>query len=179
MNQVNNVSHRSEGKEHGIDSEMQLDILPVRDVVAAFEFKARRRMWCTCICWFGVRLDDNMLRMLFLPPWLLYGPEIYCSEHRKFGKRILSHSKGGRKHAVLVSFYSIKVKNLPEVTQVKPESDSKLSELLLKGQSARVLPGVPKDSRCPCLGNCWGCPAVLWDLLTIGYEWELGHPAHV
>jgi len=50
INQVNNVSHRSEGKECDIDSEMYLDILSATDAVSGFEFKAHVRRPCTCIC---------------------------------------------------------------------------------------------------------------------------------
>lgn len=163
-------------KNTALTSEMQLHILSVRDIAAAFEFKAWRRMWCICICWFGVILDVSTLQMLFLPRELLYGPEICCSKHCRFGKRILSHSKGGTKDAFMAQKLKTCLRShrwIPNLTQ------NWQSCTLLKGQSARVLPAVPKDSRCSCLAYCWGCPAVLWDLLTIGYEWELGHPAHL
>lgn len=42
-----------------------------------------------------------------------------------------------------------------------------------------ILVGVSKDIRCLCLYSSWGCPPALWDPLTIRYEWELGHLAHM
>jgi len=71
-----------------------------------------------------------------MPSGLLYGLEVCCSKYRELGKRILNRSKSGRKDALLVSFYSIKVKNLPKVTHMKPKPDSTLAELCYSAGTA-------------------------------------------